>query len=194
MNARHSTPRNCAYLPQKQQGIATVEAILLLPFLLLMLWLGSELIHYIQLQHRLHRATAALAEVIANPPIAPTEDLIKRLVLDQGSWEKMLAAMLMDHAATIGDGALPIGLQVSYIRSATVNEKPRLDSYTQGINCPADKAPGLDQIVTSGIRPKNGNAYEWIMLRSCLKSPARWLSAASLFPDHIASHFIAVRK
>jgi hypothetical protein len=163
------------------------------------MWFGAEAARHSRLEGSLHRATASLAEILANQRLADNETITERLE------RAVPAEALLALAAMVGirEGepdfgtALP-GLKVTFYDTATLdpgtNEPYPPSSYQSGLNCDAISPPGdLAVMAESLITAGNVAQSRLVMVESCLSQSTR--SVGSLvFPANMSSRFVTLVK
>ncbi|WP_432721415.1 pilus assembly protein [Jeongeupia wiesaeckerbachi] len=171
----------------RQAGAITVEVALLLPVVMLVILAGVVLSDYQLASQRLHRATAAYADALANQPLPAGTRLWPRLSRDGDVAHTVFTGTLADPR----DGEAPdgVGVRVSYLD--TTADKPMATQLMQG-EC--DAAPAaLDDVAATLVTMDNVAKSELVRVEACLPyQPPLWLGWA--LPDELRSHFVAQRR
>jgi hypothetical protein len=101
------------------RGSVAIETGLILPFFFMLMWFAGEACFHFQMENRLHRATAALAGLLADLPLDEDEgDTLPDAVRD-----RIVPAnrALLEMMGGSGDGAS--GIRVSYLDTSITEEE-----------------------------------------------------------------------
>jgi hypothetical protein len=179
-----------------KEGSVTLEMALVTTLLVGVLWFGAEAARHSRLQNDVHRATATMADILANQKLQVGEFLTDRLE------EVVPAAALTAFGEMVGlrpgepdyEGSLP-GLRVTYYDTATLDPVTSLpyepESYQAGYPCaaPRDLAAMAPALTTTDNVAKT----RLVMVESCLSVTPR--SVGSLvFPSNLSSWFVTMVK
>ena len=104
-------------LLNSERGALTIEMAFLVPIFFLVMWFGAEAAFHYRVENRLHRATATLAEMLANIPAEIEADVpyeIRRRV-------RIANDALQDMMGDKTEGSASI--RVSYLNTAVTEEE-----------------------------------------------------------------------
>lgn len=181
---------------QQQRGAIVVEAALLIPVFILVLWASAVLSESLLAQQRLHRATAAFADALANQPLLRGETLPMRINQMLQDDMRVLRRMLADPSGEdAGERpATDFGMRVTYLDS-TLEPEQRMRVWTTiGMGCEAstDDFNATARLLTT---PQNIARSELVRVEVCQINPAPALAVTRwVLPEVLMSHFVAQRR
>jgi hypothetical protein len=183
-------------LPWKnEQGAASVELALLIPFFLLVMWFGSAASYFFRLENNVHRATASLADIVANMHLDEGEELAGRI----GSRMPLLLQM-MRNMINADESEAQMGLRISHYKTKvpdSVHEPDPPSVFEAGLPCP-NTLPPLDQLAAEGggdmTTADNVAKSTFVRVESCYEDLERWNLNNWVFPKTFASDFTTLRK
>ena len=177
-----------------QRGSLTVEAALLIPCMLLILCVGGVLADHLLAQQRVHRVTAAMADVLANQPLPKNVGLPAQLSLTVEPSLDLLAGMLSDPQT--GEAPEHFGLRISYLDSTALpadGSPPPVTTWEGGsMDCPEHKP--LVQHFRTLITPRNVGRSEFVQVDVCMDHNMLLDLPDWLIPVQLESRFVAMRR
>lgn len=176
--------------PGKQQGAIAVEAALLIPVFLLVMVVGAMLADFFLAQQRLHRSTAALADVLANQPLNHGESLFVRIENEWDATTKLFNQMALPVRP---DQEVKHQLQVSYLDTTLLTDGGVAQVAGDELEC-ASGAEDMLVVAQSLITPSNVARSELVRVEVCMHYQPLIPMTQWVLPEHISSHFVAQRR
>ena len=177
-----------------QRGSLTVEAALLIPCMVLILSVGGVLADHLLAQQRVHRVTAAMADVLANQPLPKERGLPDQIAMSVEQSLDLLSGMLSDPAT--GDAPAHLGFRISYLDSTmlpTDGSLPPVKTWEGGsLGCP--EREGLVQHLPTLITPRNVGRSEFVQVDVCMEHDRLLDLPDWLIPVQLESRFVAARR
>jgi hypothetical protein len=186
--------------PRKgERGVASVELALFLPVFILIFLFGSEAAFHYRLDSALHRATASLAEIMANTTLETGESLPDRLPFLLAPGLTMLRRMMTGGTEDSAEQAILAGLRVSYYKTPVPGEASPPDApliLAAGLICPDAGLQPLDALAQAGGLTTADNVAQAVLVRveTCYQGQERGGVGAWLFPRDFSSSFVTLRK
>lgn len=183
------------------RGVAAIEAALLVPLYIVVLFLFKEAIGIYQMEGATHRATASVADVIANQRMAEGYSVQDALTEISGEdLNKMFREMAAGSSDSEegGDEASGVqtGLRITFYSTAKdTNEEV---SYSYGeVACQNEAAGSLKSKATPGrgglVTSNNRGLLNLVRVEGCVQIPQTTVKSL-VFPTNFTSSFIAVRR
>jgi uncharacterized membrane protein len=176
---------------RRERGAIALEAALLIPVFMLVLLVGAMLSDYFLAQQRLHRATAAFADVLANQPLENGEDLFERMRLDQESsfalFDQMALAPGREHDAA------GRRIRVSYLDTTLLDDGDLGQTATDSLDCDT----GAEDFVAAAqklMTKSNVARSELVRVEVCLQYQPLIPLSQWVLPNTLSSHFVAQRR
>ena len=187
-------------LLRHEAGSIAIELGFMLPIFFLVMWFGAEAAYHFRIETRLHRATATLAEILANVNVDKDVEVAPAIVQQANEAKEMLDEMMGEE----NDGS--VGVQIDFLDTALVNVDPEdLDesrvisfSVKRGISCDRKgTVPDLTKMIwPNGNLTTEDNASKAMLVRveGCYKPKDRSGLMDLTFPKSYYSNFVVLRK
>ena len=172
-----------------ERGAVALEAALLIPVFMLVMLVGAMLSDYLLAQQRLHRATAAFADVLANQPLEKGETLFQRISLEQQS-----GLALFDQMALASARAQEAPrLRVSYLDTTLLSEGNLGQTAIDTLDCDTG-AEDFIAVANKLITKSNVARSELVRVEVCLRYQPLVPLSKWVLPSILSSHFVAQRR
>lgn len=184
-----------------ERGSVAVEAALLFPVCLLFVWFFSASAYTWRLEGAVHRATAALADVLANQRAAEGEQLDERISRGTQVAGEMFVQMVTGEEDSTGTlrSRMQYGVQIEYLNTVPGSDNTySTSSYSVGSLQCQDNMDSLEELATPGrtsslVTDDNMGQLELIKVVGCVSYPGMSLETW-VFPSSFTSTFVATRR
>lgn len=181
---------------ENSRGSIAIEVALLIPLVMLILWFISAAAYTWRLEGAVHRATAAVADVLANQRRAETETMEERISRGAEVAGEMFAQMVSgeESATDTLRSRMQYGLQISYYN--TVSQSTT--NYTSGTMQCTDTMESIERLGSPGhtsslVTDDNMGKLELVKVVGCITYTGMTLEKW-VFPNTFTSAFVATRK
>ncbi len=188
-------------LCRDERGSVAVEAAILLPTCLLLIWFFSAAAFTWRLEGAVHRATAAVADVLANQRARENQELSDRISESTQTAGEMFIQMVTGEESSSGTlrSRMQYGLQIEYrnTASSTVDGTSTYTYNAGSLQC-QDNMDSIEQLANPGssaslVTSNNMGMLELIKVVGCVSYPGMSLETW-VFPGSFTSSFMATRR
>jgi hypothetical protein len=182
---------------RNEEASVSVEAALIVPLAFFAMWFGSEASRHYRLENALHRATATLADILANQKVGEDQELTDLLADGAPMALVILADMLEAAPGEALEGEILPGLIVTYFDTMATDQdnNPVPPVYWQlGSVCARDEPLDLQLLSQSLITGDNVAQAKLVMVEACAYSQTPRSVGQLMFPSQLSSFFIAPVK
>ena len=184
----------------REDGSIAIELAFMLPIFFLVMWFGAEAAYHFRIETRLHRATATLAEILANVNVGKEAGVATAIRAGVDEAKDMLEDMMGS------ENPGKVGIQVDFLDSPLVSVAPedldasRIISFSakRGVNCRrTSSVKNLTAMIwPAGDLTTEANASKAMLVRveGCYRPDERPSMVDLLFPKEYYSNFVVLRK
>lgn len=185
------------FFPRSDRGSVAVEAALLIPAVFLVLWLFATAAFSWRLEGATHRATAALADMLANQRTGTSETLPERLERMAPQLGSMFLEMVTGESSEQGTlrSQMQYGVLLTYYNSLSGSEIVFENIGNLGCSGPS---ASLKVLGTAGgdnslVTENNYGGLQLLQVKACVRYSGMIVDTV-VMPREFSSSFIAVRR